>query len=240
MWPADKLEIQLSIMQRDASVVLSWGRRIIIDERGNIMGSYKGLPISIKRPNQNIINNIPTGSILNSLFFYNFIHATTVLIRKDSLIDIGGFQQPHYVPYVDYPTWLHLALIGRFKWINETLGCWRRHEMQYTNTHSAEMIDIAARLSTEFLEYVKINYADSIYQNIRNVSSEQILQDRLNLRLLELGKRHLYINDTDIAKQYFLKALSSRNFYIKVAAMNCYLSSYTTFNLERFKKYIKI
>jgi len=45
----------------------------------------------------------------------NCIPACTVLCRKSALLAVGGFHQPENLPNVDYPTWLQLCRVGRFR-----------------------------------------------------------------------------------------------------------------------------
>ena len=74
------------------------------------------------------------------------------MCRKDALLSIGGFQQPHQVPYVDYPTWLQLSLIGELKPIDEVLGFWRRHKKQITATMLIDMAKARDRCAISFFQ----------------------------------------------------------------------------------------
>ena len=61
-----------------------------------------------------------------------FTYPVTVLIRKAALERIGGFQQPSYLPLVDFPTFLHLSLEGKWAFHDRLLGFWRRHDSSTT------------------------------------------------------------------------------------------------------------
>lgn len=121
-WPQDKLEKQIVNLQHD-DVVLSYGDWIMTDEKGN--------PIRLYTYNngRNLLNNSPIGSIL--LLFSNlnfFLHPGTVMIKKQALTSIVGFQNNKEYPFVDIPTFLHLAIKGKFSYRREILGYYRKQQ----------------------------------------------------------------------------------------------------------------
>jgi len=121
-WPSDKLEKQIPAFD-DKEVVLTWGIGIYVNEKGKPIGRSK----KINFP-QSFFEN--KHKVIRKLLFRNFITPTvTVMVRKDALCP-KGFSQPSHVPFVDYPTWFALALRGRFHFIEDVLGYWRRHSGQ--------------------------------------------------------------------------------------------------------------
>jgi hypothetical protein len=56
------------------------------------------------------------------------------MIKREALTKIGGFIQPPNTTYVDYSTYLELALNGKFKFVNEILGIWVRHRESYSDS----------------------------------------------------------------------------------------------------------
>ena len=97
-----------------------------MDEAGCIYARYR------HAPRGRIGSNDPVGSILPALVNVNFIVAVTVMIRRSALDLSGGFVQPSGVPYVDHPTWLRMATVGRFARSPRILGHWRRYGSQVT------------------------------------------------------------------------------------------------------------
>ena len=129
-WPETKLASQVPDF-RDPEVVLSYGTAGLIDDRGCLFGlAGPAIPPAVR-------DNNPPGSILASLTGGNPIVSPTVLVRRTAVERIGGFWQPPGVPYLDHPTWLKLALEGRFRHHAEVCGYWRRHPAQYTSASAA-------------------------------------------------------------------------------------------------------
>jgi len=122
-WPEGKLEIQLQEMRNNPEAILSHGESVMISDTGREI-SYIPLP-----KGHEIISNTPTGSSLRAFFGLDlFIQAVTLVIRRDALSRIGGFQHSEIIPAVDYPTTLRLCLEGPFLPIyGQCLGYWRRH-----------------------------------------------------------------------------------------------------------------
>jgi hypothetical protein len=101
---------------------------------------------------KDLLNNQPLGSALK-LFLQGFnpIGTQSVMIRKSALLDAGGFDQPSYLPLVDYPTWMKVALKGRFAFIPEVLGCWRRHSLSITINRNESIFYGFLRYCDEFV-----------------------------------------------------------------------------------------
>ncbi len=77
--------------------------------------------------------------VIRKLLLRNFVSPTvTVMVRKDALYP-KGFRQPLHVPFVDYPTWFELAWRGRFHFIEDVLGYWRRYSGQMSVRHMWDM-----------------------------------------------------------------------------------------------------
>lgn len=120
-WPRDKLEKQIKVF-KDSRVVLSFGNWSMCSINGKVIYTR-----NFKKFNLNYLNNNPPPSILNLFLTLKFdIGSQTVMIRKKTLERIGGFKTATEYPFVDIPTYLHLALRGKFAYIPETLGFYRR------------------------------------------------------------------------------------------------------------------
>lgn len=120
-WPKDKLEKQTKVFE-NKDVVLSYGNWAMTNQSGKsiYIRNYKKFDI-------NLLNNQLIPAILNLFLTLQFdIGSQTVIIRKKSLLEIGGFKNDKYYPFVDIPTYLHLALKGKFVYIPQLLGYYRR------------------------------------------------------------------------------------------------------------------
>jgi hypothetical protein len=147
-WPSTKLQDQLPLFN-DPDVVLAYGAAGLMDETGRVYARHWHAPRGA------VGRNNPVGTILPALVDVNFVVAATVMVRRRALDQIGGFFQPDGIPYVDHPTWLRLATVGKFARSSRVLGCWRRHAHQITTqrwfdkdldrTEYLEMVVDAAR-----------------------------------------------------------------------------------------------
>jgi hypothetical protein len=126
-WPPTKLEEQLTLFE-DPAVVLAYGAAGLMDEKGCIYARFSHAP---RGP---VARNDPVGTIVPSLIRLNFIVAVTVMVRRQALDQIGGFLQPSGIPYVDHPTWLRLATVGKFARSQHIVGHWRRYAEQVTTS----------------------------------------------------------------------------------------------------------
>jgi glycosyltransferase involved in cell wall biosynthesis len=124
-WPDQKIEHQLPLFA-DPGVVLSYGTAGLMDENGVTYATYW------HKPRGGVARNEPVGSILPALVRLNFINASTVMVRRSALDEVGGFWQPENTNYVDLPTWLRLAMAGKFAPSPRVVGHWRRHSTQVT------------------------------------------------------------------------------------------------------------
>jgi cellulose synthase/poly-beta-1,6-N-acetylglucosamine synthase-like glycosyltransferase len=123
MIPKRKLELQVPSF-KDDNVVLSFGKCVLVNEAKKFLGMY---PRSGKRFNG-------WTDWLSPLLNHYYITGGTVMLRKDALMKIGGFNQPPNTVAVDYSTYLELALIGKFCYVNEFLGIWRRHGRSWSDS----------------------------------------------------------------------------------------------------------
>jgi glycosyltransferase involved in cell wall biosynthesis len=122
MYPKRKLELQIDSLADDA--ILSFGKYIIIDQDKKYLGT---IPRNFKQ-------YMSMTNWLQPLLMYNYIPGLTVMVKKEALIKIGGFTQPANTVAVDYSTYLELALVGRFRFVNAVLGIWRRHVGSYSDS----------------------------------------------------------------------------------------------------------
>jgi glycosyltransferase involved in cell wall biosynthesis len=123
MYPRRKLELQVDSLAEDA--VLSFGKCVIINQDKKYLGT---MPLNFKQ-------YMGMTNWLQPLLVYDYIPGVTVMARKEALIKVGGFIQPPNTVYVDYSTFLELALIGKFRFVNEILGIWVKHGDNYSDSN---------------------------------------------------------------------------------------------------------
>lgn len=117
LWPAGKLERQVPDFA-DGAVLLSHGAYAVIGARGTLLRErvvdHAGLPVG-------------RYDALPPHLLTSYILSVTTVLRKQALLDVGGFRQLSGTPHWDYPTFLILAERGPFVRRSEVLGLWRKH-----------------------------------------------------------------------------------------------------------------
>lgn len=129
-WPANKLEVQIPAMEQSLAV-LSYGVVEDVNADGLPLHGYAPAPAVQKEPGA--LENIPIGRTAIAMArYWQFVSPASIVIRREALEQIGGFQQPEYYSAVDFPTVLKLAALGQFQYHPLTLGFGRRHQTSVT------------------------------------------------------------------------------------------------------------
>lgn len=151
-WPKNKLEIQVKGFD-DPEVVLVWGRILEVDLEGNVLKETP--PIEYTRFEQ------IEGK--RKLFFGDYIPAISVMVRKEKLIEAGGFKQEGF-HCIDYPTWLSLIPYGKFRYMpNVKLGYWVKH---------------GNNISDKYIrDYTRFDIAYSMYKKMPKKNRRQLISN---------------------------------------------------------------
>lgn len=231
-WPPYKLEKQIEAFD-DRNVVLSYGKAMLVDERGKELGV---LPrISLTREvdlSDPVYQNRPVGRILEKLLFMNVICSQTVICRKDSLVKIGGFKQPPMAEAVDYPTWLELSLVGEFSATNEILGYWRRHGGQATQIMGwhAGAARSFIRIRDRFFKRIPSRIKDELGFGMETLRAKN--SEILGSGYLRDGRICLMKRNWREARRNFKVALRMGSFLTNVGALIGFGLSYLEKDLE--------
>lgn len=221
-WPPYKLSKQLTAF-KDPEVVLSWGNAYITNKSGDVIEIHQR---NVFKSNESIEGNL----ILKKILFANFIPACTVLCRKDALIKIGGFKQPENYPTVDRPTWMQLSEEGKFYYLNEILGYWRRYGNQITAKKKVEMITASGTHSSDFLSRLSQSKKDKIGIKIEDINKKN-KQDLSNL-YFHMGRVALYKKEWTTGKKNFKEAFINGNFSLKLKSIIGIMFSVFKLNFE--------
>lgn len=226
-WPANKLEKQIPAFI-NPEIVLCFGKAVNVNIEGTHMFST---PENIEK-----YETMPKSRLIGELIYRDFITACTVICRKDRLLSIGGFRQPTGCPYVDYPTWLELILIGDFLPINDTLGYWRRHNRQVTTSMVLEMatsykfiIDFYDKLPRDLVHSLKM-------QGITENALYKTYHVGIACGYLYSGRINLIKGNWNIARIDFTEAFAKGTYYLKLIALLCILCSLIKIDMEGFAK----
>lgn len=220
-WPADKLEKQFPTFERKG-VVLSWGKAAVTNSRGKTLWI---IPKSFSW-----FKNRTRREVLRKLLLHNFIPACTAMCRKDALLSVGGFKQPEYTPYVDFPTWLELSLIGEFYPVDEILGYWRRHRDQASIAMIMQIVKAHNRCSIFFVGHLPQELRNSL-----GISTNKLLnrcQHNIASAHFALGRIRLSQSKWREARKNFRQALDKSTLSRKIKALIGIACSYLKVDLE--------
>ena len=145
-WEPKKLEIQVEVMKNDNSIIMGWGKAV--SRVGFQKEVYQVHPVQEEKHLQYFTNEPPV-NIFNSVFG-NFFPPLTFIIRKDALMQIGGFIQVLPFPAVDLSTMLELSKLGRFYYFNQVLGTWRIFPNQTTKTLNFDILEGGNKIIVDF------------------------------------------------------------------------------------------
>lgn len=148
-WPKDKIKNQIKMFD-DSSIHMSYGQAYYMNNDGT---KTKEVVVPEKD-----LNN---GENFNDLLKTNGISTLTVMVRKDSLNIVGGFNESDSLRAVeDYELWLRI--LARFpkgvKKVNKPLAYYRRHanNISHADNHLA-----MSRLLSVYDSIWKLDYLTS-------------------------------------------------------------------------------
>lgn len=209
IWLPEKLSLQIEKMESDNNIVLSFGQAY--SSSTDLKSNYQLTDFSSF--SENILQNHPVGEATKTLLFSNFIVALTVLIRKDELDKIGGFQQSHNLPLVDLTTWIELSLKGKFCCIQQPLGHWRFYPNQITKTYTAEISEGFYRFALDFFEREQRTFN---HYGITKASLKKHFHTLLVEAHSRSGRYKLIRKDFNNARRNYLKSIFCYGFHSPV------------------------
>lgn len=115
IWLPEKLEKQVELLDSNKELGLVYSDTYVIDKNGNLIKStyFRSIkPFS--------------GNVFKELFLSNFIPILTVVVRRETLGKVGGFD-PKYVIAEDYDLWLRIAEHYPIDFIEQPLAKYRFH-----------------------------------------------------------------------------------------------------------------
>ena len=225
-WPGDKLEQQATLFD-NPRIVLSWGKAAITDETGGILGFRP-----MRKMNEELASNSPTGRILKELLYRNFIPPVSVLMRKNSLLSIGGFQHRSYLQFVDYPTFLAMSLQGEFCFVDRVTGYWRRHRSQITAKFCEELAKGASRFVQEFFPRIPEDIREEYNFTLKKVSGYE--KSRIALIYFSEARISLAKQEWKEALEFFKIIIKKAPFCMKILGLIGTFMSYCKIDLRHF------
>ena len=152
-WPAGKLA-QMVLAFRDPSLVLAFGEMWEVDAAGRPARRRTRTARERSRlPRSILFNNPPPAAAAYMLTLpgHSMVSASTVLIRRSALEDIGGFQYVPGLRFIDFPTFIRLATRGKFFYSKAVLGYRRMYPASATAVYKAEMVEAAEKFRRQLM-----------------------------------------------------------------------------------------
>lgn len=199
VWLENKLSIQIHELEKDSSLILSYGQAFSAKE--DLSSNYQ--LNTFEHISKQIKENNPIGSIAKQILFENFLPALTVIIRKENLIKIGGFNQPFKLPLVDLPTWIELGMMGKFSFIDAPLAKWRVYPNQVTKTYTAEMWEGFYKHSLSFYD----KHYSAFEKEIRKKDIINFYNKKLVIANSRSGRYKLIRKDFKGARKNYYKSI---------------------------------
>lgn len=142
-WPQYKLATMTDAFI-DPFVALAYGEMKEIDVGGKLAERSGSTARKYRKLPQSVLFNDPVRSAIPYLLTvpgHSMIPASTVLMRRAPLDAIGGFQYVQGQLYTDFPTFILLALQGKFYFFSEVVGFRRMHASSATARFFEEMTE---------------------------------------------------------------------------------------------------
>lgn len=201
-WAAEKLSVQVEVF-RDPQVVLCYSDYDQVTTDGLLIARH-GIRDAAAQDRSGPRENLQFFSALKSF------GAVTVMVRSDTLREIGGFGDAG-VPFVDYPTWLMLATRGLFVRVPEVLATWRRHPASISYAYEYATIE---HLERHFVDYLRKEHENLAAIGIEGAelalltrNARLAARERQRSKSYYQGKYHLVFGERLKAIGPFFRAL---------------------------------
>jgi len=231
-WPPGRLETLVPAFT-DPDIVLAFGQ--------TAMTMPEGEPTNFRIPEGGFVEqfgnsalfNTPVGAATRAMFFwpgYTYTFPTSVLIRRNALEAIGGFQYVPGLPFVDYQTFLTLSLRGRYFYTSQVTGYWRRHRRSAT-THRRPDATEGALL--EFMRaFLQANRAAIPFSGDDELVVNGILTRREHEIAIHRGRAALVETRWREARGHFRHAMKAKRLITWMKGAVGLMASFLHVNLE--------
>lgn len=218
LYAPDKIEKQLKILLEDNNIDVVYNDLKVVDENLNYLNILKSEGIYEKR--QDLLANIIYRQVIQG--------PICMMIRRNCIKDIKWSEELVYT--VDYEYVMKLAFKYNFKYLEEPLYIYRRHESNLSNKHNAtveEEMKIVKKLGIDniksivskstFNEDEKKMLLSKIYIKIHEyISSKAILEELLSknensIAYFYLGVCDYKLNNMKLAIKSYKKAIELDN-----------------------------
>jgi glycosyltransferase involved in cell wall biosynthesis len=205
VWLPEKLQIQVDELEQKPECILSWGKAYL----SSVDLSYNYYLAPRNEIDTALFYNKPPGVFLKVFIYSTLIPALTLVIRREALVETGGFIQGFNLPLVDIPTTLELLMKGEFAYIDQPLGKWRIYPNQVTKTYTGQMTTSYYALIRSFMK----RFPEAF---IEHGLTEKIIEDHFKNRLVvsysRSGRYKLIRRDFKGARKDYIHSITHYGF----------------------------
>lgn len=234
-WLPKKLELQLrKIAETDA--IFCWGIAEARDDNKKYLEKY---PINFSFSKLEIYQNTKPAYILN-MMYEDFPIPLTWLIKRNALLKIGGFIQSSFALMLDRDTIYELSLHGRFAFVEETIGIYRRQINQATGGRMLEISEATGRIFENFCKKLPKEIRKNVLFSDSEIST--LNNNHMLVAYSRYGRYKLRIKEYREAKIYYSKSIIHQGdisvFMWRIRSMIGFLFALFHLDLEGFLKIV--
>lgn len=204
VWFPGKLQKQVEALEKNSAAVLSWGKAWLASR--DLEHKYSLSPVD--DPDNDLYFNKPPGKFLERLM-KSGVPALTLIIRRDVLLETGGFLQGFGLPLVDMPTLAEMVMTGEFEYIGEPLGCWRIYPNQVTKTYTTNMTEGMYSL---FISMTERYHEICSREGLTRDKIDEYYQNRLVISYSRSGRYKLIRKDFKGARKDYIHSITHYGF----------------------------
>ncbi len=235
-WPPDKLESLVPAF-RAPEIVLAYGLTAQVTPTGRETG--RTAPFDFRAIPNSALHNDPVGSAARAMAridILTFTFPVSVVVRTSALTSVGGFHGVPGLPFVDYPTFLHLSLRGKFFFIPRIMGYWRRHLKSSTWSQDKETV-------YRHLRRYALRFMDEHPTQVQlSLSERQAIEQNWDyyraIYAFGYGRIFLILKEWQAARKEFKTALGGKGFRHRLKAGLGYCASLLHRDLEGFARLV--
>lgn len=162
LWHKRKIANQLKRLIESPSAAFIYSMSITFGAVSLFSAQYELLPLPFRAAkNRNDLLKIG-----------NTIPLSSVIVRKDNLLDVNGFDEDPLLQIEDYDLWIRLSEINDFVFLPALFVKYRIHSTQFSvdwETHKKRLNYLSKKRMITLPEYKKIRQKGIILSFIRNV-----------------------------------------------------------------------
>jgi glycosyltransferase involved in cell wall biosynthesis len=230
-WPSAKLTTLVPAFV-DPEVVLAYGEAADVNADGEEQQSASCTTRLRKKLSPPVLFNTPVGTATHHMLLAegrSLVSPSTVILRRNALERIGGFQYVPGLPLTDYPTFIELSLVGTFYYSPQTTGFRRRHEHSITVNHARTIHEKVSEFTSLFLTRHRDKIALTVTELTALQENWRRAQDKLHFTE---GRTLLRQSMWAEARTHFRSAITSNKPSVRVAAAAGLLFSWLHMDIE--------